>query len=222
MWCHHIPAGTPLETRSCQITAPWASSKPLTFTQVHKCQLISDYGVRYQSHLPRVCPLLKTVELAWRLLPRWLPGCLAQRAVSQMVKGRARRSEGEELVFFCHRHPQSLLEQQNSPKFLLFLFYKILLSDKLHVVLSPEISCAIWLSPLPVSHSPGSYAVLQLLVIHFLYFHHGARQQKLINLKNTAQNSFRGRSHVEVFTSRCLVLQSGIKWWMCSSRSVFI
>lgn len=37
--CHHIPAGTPLETRTCQIIAPWASSKPVTFTQVHKCQL---------------------------------------------------------------------------------------------------------------------------------------------------------------------------------------
>lgn len=37
--CHHIPAGTPLETGKCQIIAPWASSKPMTFTQVHKWQL---------------------------------------------------------------------------------------------------------------------------------------------------------------------------------------
>lgn len=101
--CHHIPAGTPLEDRKCQIIAPWASSKPMTFIQVHKCQLWDGNAVCHRPYLPRVRPLPLTNELAWCLLPRWLAGCLAQRAVPQMVREREQEGANGRSFLLCHR-----------------------------------------------------------------------------------------------------------------------
>lgn len=60
--------------------------------------------------------LLLTNELAWRLLPRWLAGCLAQRAVPQMVSERARRSEWVELPFVPPPHPRVITRTTKQPQ----------------------------------------------------------------------------------------------------------
>lgn len=111
MWCHHFSAGTPLETRKCQIIAPWASSKPMTFTQVHKCQLWDGSGVCYRPYIPRVRPLLLTNELAWRLLPRWLAAWHTELCLRWLE--REREGVSGRSFLLCHRHThQSSLEQQ--------------------------------------------------------------------------------------------------------------
>lgn len=68
--CHHIPAGTPLETHKCHNFGPWQSSKPMVFAQAFKCQL-QDWFIIFQGYV------LYCKRMGWHGVScpdGWLPG----------------------------------------------------------------------------------------------------------------------------------------------------
>lgn len=160
----------------------------------------------------------------------WLAGCLAQRAVPQMVRERARRSEWEELPFVPPPHPLVIARTTKQPQvsvvFVLeFPSPSLIPCDAASI--SRSYACGnhhCRFTSCLTSYVIYSFAVFYIAGYPPLYLHHDAKQQQLIHLNGISQNSFRCRSHLEVFVSRCLLVFQGgteVRMNVCLKTCIF-